>query len=122
MQSSWSKSFDCNPESVIPQGYQVLLSMRRPREMSEGGIALAVETQRNEQMLEQVGQVVSMGPLAYTHPKFDGHRYCDIGDYVLVGQYAGVAVPMSDGSQLRLIDDDQIKAVVPNPDSIRKQV
>lgn len=78
---------------------------------------MAEETVRNEQMLEQVGQVVSMGPLAYK----DQDPYCQVGDWVLVGQYAGVPVPLEHGHAV-LVNDDEIKAVLTQPDKVRKRV
>ena len=106
-------------EIVKPAGYQVLVQMRSPRTETSGGIALAAESIRNEIMLEQVGQVIAMGPQAYGHDKFQGVPFCQIGDWVLVGQYAGVPVPLKQGHAV-LVNDDEIKAVLTRPELVRK--
>ena len=106
-------------EVIKPTGYQVLIQMRTPRTETAGGIALAQESIRNEIMLEQVGQVVAMGPQAYAHEKFGGVPFCQIGDWVLVGQYAGVPVPLPQGHAI-LVNDDEIRAVLTQPEHIRK--
>ena len=61
-----------------------------------------------------VSQVVSMGDECY-HDKET--KCCKIGDWVLTGKNIGLKFRY-EGEEYAMINDDEVLAVVPNPDKI----
>lgn len=93
-----------------PTGYRILVMVVPPKSMTDGGIALTAHTIAVNQNASRVAYVVAMGPDAYKHDKFDS-PWCEIGDCVLIDQYAGSKIGM-EGGELRLINDDTVLAKV----------
>lgn len=104
----------------IPQvrGYRVLLIPVGHGDTTRGGIALPeeyVEKQRNH---AQVFRVVGMGSQAYKDPdRFPDGPYCELGDYVFLGRYAGTRITTYYCDELRVVNDDEIMALVPDVES-----
>ncbi len=85
---------------------------------SKGGIILANQTLEKERLATNVGFVVSLGPDAYKDSnKFPEGPWCQEGDWVIFGRYAGARIKI-DGGDLRLLNDDEILAVVNNPEDV----
>jgi len=57
----------------------------------------------------------TVGPDAYKDKaKFPGEPWCKAGDFVLVRTYSGTRFKIY-GKEFRLINDDQVEAVVQDP-------
>lgn len=104
-----------------PTGYRILIIPETVPERSRGGIHFAESTKNVEQLASVVGYVVALGPDAYKDPgKFPEGAWCKPGDYILFGRYAGAKITMH-GEQthqdlsLRLLNDDEVLAVITNP-------
>ena len=64
--------------------------------------------------------VLKVGPDAYKdQAKFPGGAWCKEGDFVLVRTYAGTRFQIF-GKEFRLINDDQVDAVVQDPRGITR--
>ena len=65
------------------------------------------------------GYVVKIGPLAYKdQDKFgDTGPWCEEGDWVIFGRYAGSRFKI-DGGEVRLLNDDEVLATISNPEDI----
>lgn len=106
--------------SELPQvrGYRVLLIPVAHGEVTRGGIALPedyVDKQRNH---AQVFRVAGMGSQAYKDPdRFPDGPYCELGDYVFLGRYAGTRITTYYCDDLRVVNDDEVMAVVPDVDA-----
>ncbi len=101
-----------------PTGYRVLLLPYTPSNKTKGGIILANETLDREKIATVVGYVVELGPDAYNDTnKFPDGPWCDKGDWVIFGRYAGARFKI-DGGDMRLLNDDEILAVIDNPEDI----
>ena len=112
---------------VIPVGYKMLVKPKAAKTQTAGGILLPEETVNHEDILCNVGQVVAQGGQCYQHPKFLGQRWCEVGNWVVFAKYAGTLIEgrsMTDGdiTRYRLLNDDEVGAVVPDPDVIRSHV
>ena len=71
-----------------------------------------------EQLSTVVGYVVRLGPDAYKDPhKYPEGAWCSEGDWVIFGRYAGARIQI-EGGNLRLLNDDEILAVINNPEDI----
>lgn len=110
-----------------PVGWTLLIQPMKVKAQTDGGIVLPTQVKEAEEYLEYTGKVVSMGQLCYRHDKFRPHpdaepiRLCEVGDYVVHGQYGGkvVNIKTKDGiTRYRLIHDDEIKAVTKKPESL----
>jgi len=79
---------------------------------------LAKQTLDKERIATVVGLVVRKGPDAYSdEDKFPEGAWCDEGDWVIFGRYAGARFNI-EGGDLRLINDDEVLAIVNNPEDI----
>jgi len=105
-----------------PTGYRVLIVPYTQPPRSKGGILLAETTLKTEELATTIGYVIALGPDCYLDVnKFpDGKPWCKPKDYVMFGRYAGARIVMqgenNDDLPLRLINDDEILAVVENPE------
>ncbi len=102
-------------------GWSIVIRMLEPKTETSGGIILSDTSVDAQDYLQYCGQVVSKGSGAYRHPKFGGSVWCLEGDWVVFGQHAGIPC-VYDGVRYRIIDDDQIKAVVKSPEALRVYV
>jgi|TARA_Y100000401_G_scaffold90536_1_gene76172 co-chaperonin GroES (HSP10) len=100
-----------------PTGWRILVLPYRGRGMTKGGIALTQETLDKEQLATVVAYVVKCGPLAYSEDKY-GSPWCEEGQWVLIGRYAGARFKLEDGAEVRIINDDEVIATILNPDDI----
>jgi len=104
-----------------PTGYRILIVPYTQPATSKGGILLADSTLKTEELATTIGYVVALGPDAYGDPvKFPEGAWCKTGDYIMFGRYAGARITMQgadkDDLRLRLINDDEILAVIDNPE------
>jgi co-chaperonin GroES (HSP10) len=108
----------------IPAGWRVLIEPIKIEETTQGGIVLPEAAKEAKEHLRHIGRVVDMGELCYKHGKFQGcEPWCKVGDYVAYGAYSGqeMKVRNSKGTDyvaLRLINDDEVLAVIPSPTSV----
>lgn len=124
-----------NDESVaLPQGFldelplplywRVMVMPIRPQKMSKGGIALPMESMEVQKYLNYMGRVVALGPLAGASERLGGtgrlrpENFPSVGDHIIYGRYAGQPMTYK-GVKLLTINDDEILAFVPNPDTLR---
>ena len=101
-----------------PTGYRILILPFTISSITKGGIHLASQTVDKERLATVVGYVVSLGPDAYGDlGKFPDGAWCKEGDWVIFGRYAGARFQI-DGGDMRLLNDDEILAVIDNPEDI----
>lgn len=103
-----------------PQGYKLLCVIPKIEDEYESGIVKADITREHEELMTVVLFVVDMGPDAYQDKaKFPNGPYCKKGDFVLVRPYSGTRVKIH-GTEMRLLNDDQVEAVVEDPRGIKR--
>lgn len=119
-----------SPEKLPqPSGWRILVGMLKIEEATESGIVLPKEHREGQEYLRSMAKVLAVGELAYQHDKFQGgvslekrkpKPWVNVGDIVLVGQYAGQSINVIDSSNdnrpqtLKLLNDDEILAVIPD--------
>ena len=102
----------------VPTGYRILILPHEPKATTKGGIMLAKQTLEKERIAAIVGLVVSVGPSAYADKeKFPDGPWCKEGDWIIITKYAGSRIKI-DGGELRIINDDEVLAVVDDPRDI----
>ena len=67
-----------------------------------------------------MGAVIDMGESAYSdEERFPSGPWCKVGDYVMFRMNTGTRFKVN-GKEFRLMNDDSIEAVVPDPRGICK--
>jgi len=97
-----------------PSGFRILIKSREILEKTKGGIILTDDTKDLAKHACVVSQVVSMGDECY-HDKET--KWCAKGDWVLTGKYIGLKFKY-DGEEYAMINDDEVLAIVPDPEKI----
>ncbi len=127
--SGWSNEDAELPEAFFedlpkPSYWRMLVAPTRPKEVSKGGIVLALANQEAQEILNFIGKVVALGPMAGKHERLGGTGtetgpdFPKVGDYVAFGRYAGQKLTHK-GVKVLLINDDEILATVPNPATLQ---
>lgn len=104
-----------------PVGYKLLCIIPEAEETFEGSsIVKADVVRRNEEQGTTVLFVLDMGEEAYKDTtKFPNGPWCKKGDFILVRTYSGTRFKIY-GKEFRLLNDDQVEAVVDDPRGITR--
>ena len=103
-----------------PSGWRLLVLPYKGKGVTEAGIHLLESTIDKENLATSVCYVVKVGPLAYKdESKFNGLPWCEKGDWVLIGRYAGARFALEDDKEVRIINDDEVIGTILNPDDIK---
>ena len=101
-----------------PSGWRMVLFPLKLQGKTKGGVLLTDETVTESQVTTNICKVLKMGPECYKDKeKFPSGPWCKEGDWVLITRYAGSRIRI-DGGELRIINDDEILAVVDDPRDI----
>lgn len=104
-------------------GWSLLVRPVVIRSKTKGGILLPAKTKDDIAYLTTVGRVLALGSMAYTGPNFvmtDGSLckpWCKVGDFVCYGKFKGTKFTYK-GVKLLLINDDDVRMVLANPDDL----
>ena len=109
-------------------GWRLVIDPIHIEDTTDGGIMLAPEIVRAQEYLRYVGQVVDIGPVAYSDEKFGGVPWCKVGDWIAFNRNTGQEVvaelpdDRSDGGRkigvYRIINDDDVMGIIPDPRAI----
>jgi co-chaperonin GroES (HSP10) len=104
-----------------PKGYKILCALIEATDTYENSnLIKAKETIKVEEQTSPVLFVLKMGDLAYKdETKFPSGAWCKEGDFVLTRPYSGTRI-MIYGKEFRVINDDQVEAVVEDPRGITR--
>lgn len=110
-------------EAAIPKptGYHLLIALPNVEEaFGESGILKAEKTVRDEYILSTIGLVLDVGEQAYNDKdRFPNGPWCAIGDYVMFRANTGTRFKIGK-QEYRLMNDDSVQAIVPNPRAISR--
>ena len=108
------------PENCpVPTGYKVLLMPWGGFDKTAGGILIPDEAQEVARYSSLVCLVVSLGKDAFTGEKFANGPWFAVGDWVMIGRYAGNRFNIGK-TEMRILNDDEIIAVLPNPEVVSR--
>lgn len=104
-----------------PTGWKILCGVPEVADTFENSkIVKADSFMKTEEQTTTVLFVLDVGPDAYKdEKKFPGGPWCKPGDFVLVRTYSGTRFKIY-GREFRLLNDDQIDAVVDDPRGITR--
>ena len=101
-----------------PTGWRITVLPYMGKDKSKGGIALSNQTRQLNQLTTSCGYVLKMGDLAYAdQSKFPNGPWCKEGDWVVFARYGGSRLNI-EGGEIRVLNDDEILAVVNDPEDI----
>ena len=101
-----------------PTGYRLTLFPLKLESKTKSGIILTDDTVAESQLTTNMCKVLKIGPEAYKDKdKFPSGPWCKVDDWVLITRYAGSRIRI-DGGELRIINDDEILAVIDDPRDI----
>jgi co-chaperonin GroES (HSP10) len=110
-------------EAAIPKptGYHILIALPNVEEtFGETSLLKAEKTVREEYILSTIGLVLDMGDQAYNDKdRFSAGPWCKPGDYVMFRANTGTRFKIGT-QEYRLMNDDSVQAVVPNPRAISR--
>ncbi|CAB4122693.1 GroS Co-chaperonin GroES (HSP10) [uncultured Caudovirales phage] len=109
-------------ELFRPTGYRLLIAM--PEEIKKiGSIYIPGDSAKREHTASIVGTVIAMGTDCYTSDKFPHGAWCKVGDSVVIKSYAGSRLKIvGQDQEFRLINDDQVEAVVTDIQKVERAV
>jgi co-chaperonin GroES (HSP10) len=104
-----------------PVGYKILCALPEFDAKFDGTNIVRPEMIVDQERLATVVLfVLKLGPDAYMdQKKYPYGPYCKKGDFVLCRQYSGTRVRIW-GKEMRLINDDQVEAVINDPRGISR--
>ena len=101
-----------------PAGYRMTLFPLKLESKTKSGLYLTDETIQESQITTNICKVLKMGPECYKDKdKFPTGPWCKVDDWVLITRYAGSRIRI-EGGELRIINDDEILAVIDDPRDI----
>lgn len=103
-----------------PVGYRLLVALPKVEETYESGLVKADQTKHAETVLSMMGAVIDMGAQAYADKeRFPNGPWCQVGDFVMFRPNSGTRFKVN-GMEYRLLNDDSIEAVVPDPRGVTR--
>jgi co-chaperonin GroES (HSP10) len=102
----------------FPSGWRILILPYRGKGKTEAGIYLPDQVVERDSVATVCGYVLKVGDLAYKDKdKFPEGPWCKEKDWVIFGRYAGARFKI-DGGEVRILNDDEVIAVVQDPEDI----
>lgn len=103
-----------------PTGWKILCITPDVAETFDGsGLIKAESVRKQEEHATTVLYVLKLGPDAYKDTSKFSSPWCKEGDFVLVRTYSGTRFKVF-GKEMRLINDDQVEAVVDDPRGVTR--
>jgi|TARA_R110002020_G_scaffold242_2_gene1340 co-chaperonin GroES (HSP10) len=101
-----------------PTGWRLLILPYRGKGKTEGGVLLPDAVVDRESVATVCGYVLKVGSLAYKDKKkFPDGPWCVEKDWIIFGRYAGARFKI-DGGEVRILNDDEVIAVIQDPEDI----
>ena len=101
-----------------PTGYRLVLFPLKLESKTAGGVHLLDSVVEQASIATNVCKVIAVGPDAYLDKdKFPKGAWCKKDDWIIIAKYAGARLSI-DGGELRIINDDEVLAVVEDPRDI----
>jgi len=114
-------------EFPLPLFWHVVIAPVKPKEVTKSGFIIPIQNQEAQEILNCVGKVVALGASAGAHERLGGDGtkpgkdFPKVGDTVFYGRHAGAQM-LHKGVKLILLNDDEMLAVIPNPDTVATSI
>ena len=115
------KITDADWEAQLPKpaGYRILVALPDVSDYYEGSTLLKTDSEKHREYITSImGVVIDMGKDAYKDTdRYPDGPWCKAGDYVMFRMNTGTRFRVN-GKEFRLMNDDSIEAVIPDPRGI----
>ena len=103
-----------------PVGYRILVALPKVEEtFGDTRIIKSSKEQHLDHVLSTIGLVIDMGTEAYSDKERFDAPWCALGDYVMFRANTGTRFKIGD-TEFRLMNDDSVEAVVPDPRAVAR--
>ena len=103
-----------------PVGYRILVALPQVEEtFGDSRIIKSTKEQHLDHVLSTIGLVIDMGTEAYSDKERFDAPWCKEGDYVMFRANTGTRFKIGD-TEFRLMNDDSVEAVVPDPRAVAR--
>ena len=121
MTEAAQKITDADWEAQLPKpaGYRILVALPDESDYYEGSTLLKTDSEKHREYITSImGVVIDMGKDAYKDTdRYPDGPWCKAGDYVMFRMNTGTRFKVN-GKEFRLMNDDSIEAVIPDPRGI----
>ena len=101
-----------------PTGWRLLVLPYKGQGKTKGGVILTDETMQERGYTTVTGLVLKLGTECYDNKeRFPNGPWCKKGDWIIFGRYAGSRFGI-EGGEVRILNEDEIIAVVKDPEDI----
>lgn len=97
---------------IEPAGHRVLVKPDDTQEDKDSVIKIPDSVKDRYQMAQTTGYIVGIGKTAWKTEDFGNEKWAEIGDRVCFAKYGGLIMKGKDGSQYRLLNDEDITAII----------
>jgi len=112
---------DADWEAQLPNpvGYRILVALPDISDYYDGSTLLKTDSEKHREYITSImGVVIDMGGDAYKDKeRYPDGPWCKVGDYVMFRMNTGTRFKVN-GKEFRLMNDDSIEAVIPDPRGI----
>ena len=96
---------------IKPAGHRLLVKVKTTERKTSGGIVIPDSVLEQKQRDQVKGTVAAIGETAWKAFD-DGNPWCEIGDLILFSRYGGKIVFDDDGTEYRILQDEDVVAIV----------
>ena len=101
-----------------PTGWRILVLPFKMDEKTKGGLLMTESVLERQQVGSQCGLVLAMGPQCYNDKeRYPNGPWCKVNDWVVFARYAGSRIQI-EGGEVRLLNEDEVLAIVKDPQDI----
>ena len=112
---------DADWEAQLPNpvGYRISVALPDISDYYDGSTLLKTDSEKHREYITSImGVVIDMGGDAYKDKeRYPDGPWCKVGDYVMFRMNTGTRFKVN-GKEFRLMNDDSIEAVIPDPRGI----
>ena len=101
-----------------PTGWRIIVLPFKMNDKTKGGVLMTESTLERQQIGSQCGLVLAMGPQCYKDTeRYPTGPWCKVNDWVVFARYAGSRIQI-EGGEVRLLNEDEVLAIVKDPQDI----
>ena len=112
------EDFEVTDEMIpTPTGYHILVALPEQKDTYDQSVIVRSEKEKRLDADSCVAvRVIALGDDCYSDKKrFPNGPWCKVGDYVLIQSYQGTKFKVLGRDLFRIINDDNVEAVVEDP-------
>jgi len=103
-----------NKSGIHPSGHRILVKPEEVMKEENNVIALPEDVEERYALAQTTGIIQEVGKTAWMKEDFGNTAWAEAGDRVIFAKYGGLVLKGKDGIQYRLLNDEDIVAVVDN--------